>query len=101
MGWISAIKKILSADDAELREARARHTGSEADPEAEYLYKEQQKSSSEKFNVWEELDGFRTNFFFGRFLGRKISMPRSEKLRQELEALEKKKAEERQRKGEG
>jgi hypothetical protein len=101
MGWISAIKKIFSADDAELREARARHRGSEADPEAEYLYEEQPKRFSEKFDVWEELDGFRTNFFFGRFLGRKISMPRSEKLRQELEALEKKRADERQRKGEG
>jgi hypothetical protein len=101
MGWISAIKKIFSADDAELREARARHTGSEVDPEAEYFYEEQQKHLSENYDAWEEIDGFRTNFFFGRFLGRKISMPRSEKLRQELEALEKKKAEEKQRNGEG
>ncbi len=101
MGWISAIKKIFSADDVGLREARAKHKGSEADPEAEYLYEEQQKRFSEKFDVWDEIDDFRTSFFFGRFLSRKFSMPRSEKLRQELEALEKKKAEERQQKGEG
>lgn len=101
MGWLSAIKKIFSADDVELREARARHADSEVDAEAKYLYEEQQKRFSEKYDVWEELDGFRTNFFFGRFLGRKISMPRSEKLKQDLEAVEKKKAEERRRNGEG
>lgn len=100
---LSAIKKMfggitratnwLSADDEKLREARAKHLGDLGEPEtgAEDELKDEQTRLVEDFNVWDEIDNMRLNFFFGRFISRKIRMPQSDKLKKELEELDKKK----------
>lgn len=107
MGFISAIKKIfggLGGDDAELREARARHKDIVVDEPAEKTrYPTEQERMAQYFDIREEIDSFRTSFFFGRYLTRKFGMyPRHDKLKEELDALERKKEEKRkQEEGEG
>lgn len=95
-GGITRATNWLTADDEKLREARARHLGDLDEPEtgAEDKFKDEQTRLADNFDVWEEIDNMRTSFFFGRYLSRKIKMPRSDKLKKELEELDRKKQEE-------
>lgn len=95
-GGITRATTWLTSDDEKLRQARARHLGDldEPETEAEDDFKDEQTRMMDDYNVWEEIDNIRTSFFFGRYLSRKIKMPRTDKLKKELEELERKKKDE-------
>jgi hypothetical protein len=94
-GGIKGASNWVTADDEKLRAARARYRGDldESETESEDELEDEQTRVVADFDVWEEIDNARTSFFFGQFLSRKIRMPRSDKLKKELEELERKKKE--------
>ncbi len=105
MGFLSFIKKVFageSADDAALDAARARHgikvdakTKAAADKtttEAEHF--------AANYDAWEELRHWRSNFFFGRWVTRKFYPIGEDKVKNQLEDLEKKRQAEAERKKE-
>ncbi len=103
MGFISFMKKVLSGadeDDAELRAARARHgiTLDKADDKQEANKKEEPEK--EPYDVWEEVRSVRSSFFFGSWASRKFRIIGEDKVKAELAALERKREEERKKKGE-
>ena len=102
MGLVSFFKKLFGGGgdegDEELRAARARHgikTGEDRPAE-----KRGRKPDKEPYNPWEDIDNLRRNFLMGGWASRKIRLGGQDKLREELEALERKREEERRRKEE-
>jgi hypothetical protein len=95
-GGITRATNWLTPDDEKLRQARARHMGDLDEPETatEDELNDEQAQTEDNYNIWEEIDNVRTNFFFGRYLSRKIMMPRMDKLKKELEEMERKRQEE-------
>jgi len=95
MGFIDFWKKVLSSeeDDAELKAARARHgiTVDEKDDKKE-------KKEEEAYDPWEVVRNARTSFFFGSWASRKFRIVGEDKVKAELEALEKKRKEEEEEK---
>jgi hypothetical protein len=97
MGFLDFVKKIFSTgddDDAELRAARARH-GITVDPRED---KEEEADEKEAYDPWEEVKNARTNFLLGSWATKKFRIVGEEKVKADLEALEKKREEE-QKKG--
>jgi hypothetical protein len=97
MGFFDFVKKIFSTgddDDAELRAARARH-GITVDPRED---KEEEADEKEAYDPWEEVKNARTNFLLGSWATKKFRIVGEEKVKADLEALEKKREEE-QKKG--
>ena len=99
----------ISSDDERLRAARARgkiavNIGDEPGDENEEGAVEQseEKRYASEYDVWEEIDSYRTTFWFGSKMGRMMprSRKRGEKLEKELEELERKRQAEKE-KGEG
>lgn len=99
----------ISADDDRLRAARARgqNAGDTGDKKGEEIQAETEKRSKEEryieeYDVWEEIDSYRTTFWFGSKVGRMMSRSRKrgEKLEKELEELDRKRQAEKE-KGEG
>jgi hypothetical protein len=100
-----AISWIMGGDEERLRAARAR-AQKEGESHVEKASinesKEQvnKKSGPERyadeFNVWEEIDSYRTTFWFGSKMGRMMSRSRrrEEQLEKELEELDRKREEE-------
>ena len=98
MGFFDFIKKIFSGaddDDAELRAARARH-GITVDERPD---KEEEEAEREAYDPWEEVRNARTNFLMGSWASRKFRIVGEEKVKEQLEALEKKREEEEGKKG--
>jgi hypothetical protein len=98
MGVVSFFKKVFSGEadaDPELRAARARHNividGEKKDD------KRGGEEAREPYDPWGEIDNVRTNFFMGSWASRQFRVIGEDKLKAELEALEKA----RQEKGEG
>jgi hypothetical protein len=105
MGFLSFLRKVFSGEDEqqekELDEARARH-GIQVD-KAEM---DKATSSAERFgedyDVWEDIKHIRSTFFFGTWASRKFHIVGEEKVKKQLEDLEKKRqAEAEGKKGEG
>jgi hypothetical protein len=95
MSFLSFIKSIFvgeSDDEAALDAARARH-GIKID---EKTKKAANKSTTamerfaENFDAWEELRRYRSNFFFGSWITRKFHPFGEDKVKKQLEDLEKK-----------
>ena len=110
-GIRSAMRWLNSDDDPELRRAREQgKLGGEAigekeakpsrDRDYERLLERERKP--EPYDVWEEVRNIRTSFFLGSWASRKIKSVHvgEDKLKKELEELEKKREEERRRKEE-
>jgi hypothetical protein len=95
MGFFDFFKKVFSAsdDDAELRAARARH-GIKVDE----IKEKKEDSEEDAYDPWEEVSNMRTNFFFGSWASKKFHIVGVDKVKAELEALEKKKREEEEEK---
>lgn len=100
MGFKSFMKKIIYGhddEDAELQAARAKHgiivgeTGGE---------EEDKDKDKERYDAWEDIRNFRTNFIFGSWATRKFRVIGEEKVKKELAELEKKREEEAKRKQE-
>jgi uncharacterized caspase-like protein len=93
MGFIDFWKKVFSSeeDDAELKAARARHGIKVETPEEQ---KKREKAEEEAYDPWEVVRNVRTSFFFGSWASRKFRIVGEDKVKAELEALEKKRKEE-------
>jgi hypothetical protein len=105
-----AISWLAGGEDERLRAARTR--GQKVD-DAKGLEPEKNEEADdnrseveryyEEFNVWDEIDSYRTTFWFGSRVGRLLSKSRrrGEQLEKELEELDRKKEEEKRKRGEG
>jgi hypothetical protein len=95
MGFKDFWKSIFSSDsdenDAELNAARARHGIKVETPE------EKKKSEKEPYDPWEEVRNARSSFLLGSWATKKFRIVGEDKVKADLEALEKKRKE----KGEG
>ena len=98
----------ISSDDERLRAARARALNAgntEDDKEGSEEPTKKQSSEeryTEEYDVWDEIDSYRTTFWFGSKMSRMMirSRKRGDKLEKELEELDRKRQAEKE-KGEG
>lgn len=103
MGFFSFLKKVFageSADEAELEDARRRHgivLTKEQKAEANKPTTEEQRFASE-YDAWEEIDRYRMTFFIGGWLSRKFHPIGEDKVKRELEKVEKKRQEQARKK---
>ncbi|OGN97036.1 MAG: hypothetical protein A2Y89_03975 [Chloroflexi bacterium RBG_13_51_18] len=106
MGFFSFIKKLFtseSVDEAALDAARARH-GIHIDDKQKAEMDEsttEEQRFAENYDAWEELGKMRSNFFFGSWVTRKFRPIGEEKLKKQLEDLEKKRRDEAEKKHKG
>ena len=102
MGLISFIKKVFigeSVDEEELRAARARHNivvDEEKEPD-----KRKQEEDKELYDPWSEVDNLRRNFFMGSWASRKFRVIGEDKVKADLDKLERKREEKRKAKEDG
>lgn len=105
MGFFSFIKSIFAGggvDEEALDAARKRHgvvltkqekaIADKPTPQAENFGKD--------YDVWEEIDNYRWTFFVGGWVAKKIHPVGEDKVKRDLEKLEKKRREEARKKGE-
>jgi hypothetical protein len=100
MGFLDFLSRLFSSgddDDAELRAARERHGIKVETPEEQ---KKREKEEREPYDPWEEVRNARSSFFLGTWASRKFHIIGEDKVKAELEALEKKREEEAQQKKE-
>jgi hypothetical protein len=100
MGFWSFLKEIFSpsgGDETELQQYRDRH-GIKSE---ENIIEEKRpdiamsnKPGSENYDVWEDIRNLRMNFFFGSWVTRKFRPVGEDKLKKQLDELEKKRQEE-------
>ena len=103
MGFLSFIKKVFggeSKDEVKLDAARARH-GITVDKKEMDKAKTEAERFGKDYNVWDDLRNYRANFFVGNWVARKFRPIGEDKVKKQLADLEKKREEERKRKGEG
>jgi hypothetical protein len=104
MGFLSFMKKVFaveSEDDAELNAARARH-GISIDESDAVKPKTEKERFAEEYDVWEDIKNIRSTFFIGNWASKKFRIVGEDKVKKQLEELEKKREEEeRKSKGEG
>lgn len=107
-GLNKALDWLSGKEDEKLRAARARSVGGGAPPltEEEGAEKVGKWSETEgyvsEYDIWEEIDSYRTTFWFGSKVGKYLARSRKtdDKLKKELEELDRKREEEKRRKGE-
>jgi hypothetical protein len=100
MGFLSFLKKVFGGEDedeAELDAARARH-GITVDKKEMDKVRTEAERFAENYDVWEDLDNYRMNFFVGNWVAKKFRPIGEAKVRKELAELEKKRQEEEERK---
>ena len=106
MGFWSSIKKIFSLkgeDEAELERRREKH-GIKTAPREAVLKEIKNEPGSKDYDVWEDIRNYRSTFFLGSWATRKFKFRPigEEKLKRDLEELEKEREEKEGRKsGEG
>ena len=81
----------LYRDEKRLRRAQGGGLASTGEPDADVDY-EEQKREANSFSAWEEIDSFRTNFFFGRWATSRFKGRGDNQFRKDREALERKEA---------
>jgi hypothetical protein len=89
MGFTDFFKKIFNGDEAvdeELRAARERHGIAGDDSE-----NKDDKLAREEYDPWDEVRNARTQFYIGSWATKKHRIIGEDKLKADLEALEKKK----------
>ena len=100
----------ISGEDEKLRSARARGNpqGSVENGQEDRVLDKKEKQTAEEryvseFDVWEEIDSYRSTFWFGSKVSRMISRSkrRGEELEKELEELDRKRREKEQMEGGG
>jgi hypothetical protein len=96
MGFFSFIKHIFSGEDkeeAELDKARARHgivLNAKDKVEMNKVTSEDERMAGE-YDAWEDLKNMKTTFFLGGWAARKFHIVGEDKVKKQLEDLEKKK----------
>ncbi len=103
MGFFSFIKKVFageSVDEEALDAARARHGIKLTDKEKASAKKPTTEAErfAENYDVWEEIDRFRMTFFIGGWAAKKLHPIGEDKVKRDLEKLEKKRQEEAEKK---
>ena len=107
MGLGDFLKKLFTGEveDAELRTARARHGMAvykeERKEDKKQSERERRKREAADYDVWEDLRTMRTSFFLGSWATRKLRPPRTDKLKEELEELQREREAEQKQKEEG
>ena len=105
MGFKDFFKKAFNSEDeltdAELNAARARHGIKVETPEEQRRRVKAEKEEQEPFDPWEEVRNVRSSFFFGSWATKKFRIVGEDKVKAELERLEKKRKEEEASKKEG
>ena len=106
MGFFSFFKKLFAGEDtdeAELNAARRRHgviTEKEEKDAALKQTREVQRFAKE-YDVWEDIDRYRWTFLVGGWVAKKIHPIGEDKLKRDLEKMERKRREaEAKKKGE-
>jgi len=98
MGFFSFFKKLFAGEDAdemELNAARRRHGVITKDEEVAALKGNQEiRRFAKEYDPWEEIDQFRWTFFLGGWVAKKIHPIGEDKLKRDLEKLEKKRLQE-------
>lgn len=92
MGFFSFLKKVFGGEDEDEKEldaARARH-GITVDKNEMNKDRTEEDRFAEGYDVWEELRNYRSNFFVGNWVSKKFRPIGEEKVKKELEELEKK-----------
>ena len=103
MGILSFLKNVFGGEDTdekELDEARARHgiqLTAKDKLEMDQGVSEEERFA-EKYDVWEDLKHYRTTFFLGNWAAKKIHVIGEDKVKQQLEDLERKKQQEAEKK---
>jgi hypothetical protein len=97
MGFLSFLKKVFTGEDIEetqLNAARRRH-GVITKEEEEAALNENLEAQrfAKEYDVWEDIDRYRWSFFVGGWVAKKIHPIGEEKLKRDLEAIEKKRRE--------
>lgn len=102
-----AISWVIGDEDEKLRAARGRYSGDKEEVEwDEEKGRIKRRSEAERyateFDIWDEIDSFRTTFWFGSRMARLMSKSRRRdaKLMKELDELDRQKEEEKRRQGE-
>lgn len=104
-----AVSWVIGEEDEKLRAARARGRYSGEKMEVERDEEEgrtKKRSEAEhyatEYDIWDEIDSFRTTFWFGSRMARLMSKSRRRdaQLMKELEELDRQKEEEKREKGE-
>jgi hypothetical protein len=96
MGFFSFIKHIFSGEDKEedeLDKARARHgivLDARDKAEMNKMTTDEDRMASE-YDAWEDLKNLRSSFFIGGWAARKFHVIGEDKVKKQLEDLEKKK----------
>jgi len=105
MGFVSFIKHIFSAEDKDeqdLDKARARHgivLSAKDKVEMNKVTSEDERMAHE-YDAWEDLKNIKSSFFLGNWAARKFHIVGEDKVKKQLEALEKKReAEDQVKKG--
>ncbi len=102
MGFFSFLKKVFvgeDADEIELNAARRRHGVITKDEEEATLKGNQEAQRFAKdYDVWEEIDQYRWTFLVGGWVAKKIHPIGEDKVKRDLERLEKKRLQEEQKK---
>jgi hypothetical protein len=102
MGFWSFVKQVFSVDsrdDAELRQYREKH-GIDTEEKSHKEREIKNRPGTEAYDPWEDIRNIRMNFFFGSWATRKFRPIGEDKLKKQLEELEKKREEEALRKQE-
>jgi hypothetical protein len=102
MGFFSFLKKVFvgeDAEEAELIAARRRH-GIITDEEVNDAFQQnkEMRRLAREYDAWEDIDQFRWTFFFGRWAARKFHPVGEDKVKRDLEKLEKKRRQEEEKK---
>ena len=102
MGFWSSIKKIFSLrgeDEAELERLREKH-GIKIAPREAILKEIKNEPGSKDYDVWEDIRNYRSTFWMGSWATKKFKFRPigEEKVKKQLEELEKKREEEERRK---
>lgn len=103
MGFISFWKRVFIGeidDDPELRAARSRHN-IDVGEEKGQRKGDREEEARKPYDPWEDIDNMRRNFFMGSWASRKFRVIGEDKLKADLEALERKREEKRKAKEEG
>ena len=89
MGFFDFFKQLFTSDDddEELKAARERH-GISA-----YQTPEEKKEEQETYDPWEDVRNARMNFLMGSWASRKFRVVGEDKVKKELEELERKRME--------
>ena len=93
MGLLSFFRKVFSGEDEkqekELDEARARH-GIQVDKVEMDKKTSPTEQFGEEYDVWDDIRNMRSTFFFGTWASRKFHIVGEDKVKKQLEELEKK-----------